>query len=98
MFKKFIPVACLTAVLGFSAPSMAQLGDFAKEAGKATVETTKKAGTAVKEGTERATSGTKKVVTGAPHGATGKCKDGTYTRSTTKSAACAKHGGVSVWY
>jgi hypothetical protein len=98
MFKKLIPVACLTAMLGFSAPSMAQLGDFAKEAGKATVDTTKKAGSAVKEGTEKATSGTKKALTGAPHGATGKCKDGTYTTSKTKSGACSKHGGLDMWY
>ena len=98
MFNKFIPVACLTAMLGFSAPSMAQLGDFAKEAGKATVDTTKKAGSAVKEGTQKAAAGTHKAVTGAPQSATGKCKDGTYTMSKTKSGACAKHGGVSTWY
>ena len=98
MLKKLIPVACLTAMLGFSAPSMGQLGDFAKEAGKATVDTTKKAGSAVKEGTAKATSGTKKAVTGAPHGATGKCKDGTYTMSKTKSGACSKHGGLDMWY
>jgi len=98
MFKKLIPMACLTAVLGFSAPSTAQFGDLAKQAGKATVDTTKKAGTAVKEGTEKATSGTKKVVTGAPQGATGKCKDGTYTMSKAKSSACAKHGGLDTWY
>jgi uncharacterized protein DUF3761 len=98
MFKKLIPVACLTAMLGFSAPSMAQFGDAVKQAGKATVDTTKKAGSAVKEGTEKATSGTKKAVTGAPRGATGKCKDGTYTMSKTKSGACSKHGGLDMWY
>ena len=98
MFKKLISVACLTAVLGFSTPSMAQFGDAVKQAGKATVDTTKKAGSAVKEGTEKATSGTKKVVTGAPQGATGKCKDGTYTMSKTKSGACSKHGGLYTWY
>jgi len=98
MLKKLIPVVCLTAMLGFSAPSTAQFGDAVKQAGKATVDTTKKAGSAVKEGTEKATTGTKKAVTGAPHGATGKCKDGTYTMSTTKSGACSKHGGLSMWY
>ena len=98
MLKKFIPVACLTAMLGFSAPSMAQLGDLAKQAGKTTVDTTKKVGSGVKEGTEKATAGTKKAITGAPQGATGKCKDGTYTMSKTKSGACSKHRGLDTWY
>jgi uncharacterized protein DUF3761 len=98
MLNKFIPVVCLTAMLGFSAPSMAQFGDAVKQAGKATVDTTKKAGSAVKEGAEKATSGTKKVITGAPKGATGRCKDGTYTMSKTKSGACSKHGGLDMWY
>jgi hypothetical protein len=33
----------------------------------------------------------------APTGATGKCKDGTYTTATSKSSACSSHGGVAVW-
>ena len=78
--KQLVPMACLTAVLGFSAPSAAQVTDALKHAGQATVDTTKK------------------VVTGAPKGATGKCKDGTYTKSATKSGACSKHGGVAKWY
>ncbi|HET9831039.1 MAG TPA: DUF3761 domain-containing protein [Vicinamibacterales bacterium] len=98
MLNKFIPVVCLTAMLGFGAPSMAQFGDAVKQAGKATVDTTKKAGSAVKEGTEKATTGTKKAVTGAPHGATGKCKDGTFTMSKTRNGACSKHGGLDMWY
>jgi hypothetical protein len=109
MLKKFIPVACLTALLGFSVPSMAQLGDLAKQAGKATVDTTKdaakataegaqKVGSDVKQGTTKATSGTKEAITGVPKGATGRCKDGTYTMSKTRSGACSKHGGVVKWY
>jgi len=33
----------------------------------------------------------------APAGATGKCKDGTYTMSKTHSGACSHHGGVANW-
>ncbi|HEV8196433.1 MAG TPA: DUF3761 domain-containing protein [Gemmatimonadales bacterium] len=32
-----------------------------------------------------------------PKGATGKCKDGTYTMAATRKAACSKHGGVDAW-
>jgi len=33
----------------------------------------------------------------APAGATGKCKDGTFTMSKTHSGACSHHGGVASW-
>src|SRR5579862_2243158 len=33
----------------------------------------------------------------APAGATGQCKDGTYTMSKTHSGACSHHGGVAKW-
>jgi len=33
----------------------------------------------------------------APVGATGKCKDGTFTMSKTHSGACSHHGGVASW-
>ncbi|HEX4157847.1 MAG TPA: DUF3761 domain-containing protein [Rhizomicrobium sp.] len=32
-----------------------------------------------------------------PAGATGKCKDGTYTKQATHSGACSGHGGVASW-
>jgi hypothetical protein len=33
-----------------------------------------------------------------PGGATAKCKDGTYSKTKTRSGACAGHKGVAQWY
>jgi hypothetical protein len=96
--KHLIPVACLTAVLGFGLPSTAQVTDVMKHAGQATVDTGKKAVTATEKAGKKVGTETKKVVTGAPKGATGQCKDGTYTKATTHTGACSKHGGVEKWY
>ena len=44
-------------------------------------------------------STTKSTTTGNtdPTGATAKCKDGTYSKSTHHSGTCSKHGGVDQW-
>jgi hypothetical protein len=34
----------------------------------------------------------------APSGASGTCKDGSYTTATSKRGACSGHGGVNAWY
>lgn len=34
----------------------------------------------------------------SPSGATGKCRDGTYTTSPQRSGACSAHKGVQTWY
>jgi hypothetical protein len=96
--KKLIPVACLTAVLGFGVPSSAQVTDAMKHAGQATVDAGKKVGTATEQAGKKVVTETKKVVTGVPKGATGLCRDGTYTRATTRTGACSNHAGVQKWF
>jgi hypothetical protein len=105
MIRRTISAACLTAVLGFGAPSFAQLGDLGKatvktteKAGKATADAGKKVGSGVKEGTTTVATETKNAVTSVPKDATGKCHDGTYTTAKTRSGACSKHGGVDKWF
>jgi len=105
MMKTLMPMACLTAILAFGMPSMAQVTDMAKHAGKATKgavetvgETGKKIGTSGVEGAKKVGTATERAVTGAPQGSTGRCTDGTYTTSKTRSGACLKHGGVEKWF
>jgi Protein of unknown function (DUF3761) len=33
----------------------------------------------------------------APAGATGQCKDGSYTMAKNHQGACSRHGGVAKW-
>jgi hypothetical protein len=99
MLKKFIPLVCLTAMLGFSLPAAAgQVTDALKKTGQAVGDAGKKAAQTTVDVSKKVGSETKHAVTGAPKGVTGKCRDGTYTRATFKSGACGKHGGVRQWY
>lgn len=38
-----------------------------------------------------------KSITASPAGATGQCRDGTFTHATHHSGACSSHGGVAKW-
>jgi Protein of unknown function (DUF3761) len=38
------------------------------------------------------------AVSSHPAGVTAKCRDGTYSYSTSRSGTCSHHGGVAVWY
>jgi len=98
MLKRMIPVACLTALLGFTAPSVAQFGDAAKAAGKATGDTVKKGAKKTEEGVKTAGSETKNTVNGRPIGTTGMCRDGTYTKAAKNTATCQGHAGILKWF
>jgi hypothetical protein len=72
--------------------------DGATAAGKATANGAEKAVAATKDGTKAAANALKPKPSDAPQDATGKCKDGTYTKATQHAGACSGHGGVADWY
>src|SRR5262245_54129307 len=105
MLKKMLSAVCLTAFVGFCTPSVAQVTDIAKGAGKATKGAVDTVGDAGKTVGTRATKGAKKVgnetekaVPPVPSGATARCRDGTYSTSKIRSGACSNNGGVAKWY
>lgn len=73
--------------------------DVAKATVKGTKKVAKKAGAVTEEAAEKTVRGTKNVgkrVEGAvtPDLKSASCRDGTVQTGKTKSAACARHGGV----
>jgi len=75
------------------APAAAPAAKAATPAPAATKPATTKAATtkAAPAATTTATAA------GAPAGSTAKCKDGTYSKSKTRSGTCSRHGGVDTW-
>ena len=53
--------------------------------------------TAAKTATATKSAPTTAVSNTDPTGATAKCKDGTYSKSTHRSGTCSSHGGVAEW-
>jgi hypothetical protein len=57
-------------------------------------------GTAPKSSAAKSAPGNSapKTTAAKPADASGKCKDGSYTKAATKQGACSSHGGVAEWY
>ncbi len=53
--------------------------------------------TAAKSATATKSAPTASASNTDPTGATAKCKDGTYSKSTHHSGTCSSHGGVAEW-
>jgi uncharacterized protein DUF3761 len=68
--------------------------DAAKSASKGASSTAPKADAAKKAPGNPAP----KTAAAKPADASGKCKDGTYSKAATKQGACSGHGGVAEWY
>jgi hypothetical protein len=80
-----------TTCLKSAAPAAPMAAPTAKLAPAAMAAPAAKAAKAVPAGMAMPAS------TSAPAGATGMCKDGTYTMSKTHSGACSHHKGVAKW-
>jgi hypothetical protein len=75
-----------------------EVGTAGKEVGKAAGEGAKAAAKKTAEETKEGAQATQRALDGAPKGATAKCKDGTYSTVTVRSAACTGQGGIATWY
>lgn len=84
-----------------TAPSSASATDTAPSATTTTTTTTSPTTTATSGSGNTYTNVDGETIEGPsanPDGATGKCKDGTYTHATNHRGACSGHGGVSYWF
>jgi uncharacterized protein DUF3761 len=75
-----------------------EVGTAGKEVGKAAGQGAKAAAKKTAEETKEGAQATQRALDKAPKGATAKCKDGTFSTATARSAACAGHGGIETWY
>ncbi len=85
------PAPAAPAAAPKAAPATAAAPAAAPAAAAAPSTTAAKTATATKSAPTAAASNTD------PTGATAKCKDGTYSKSTHHSGTCSSHGGVAEW-
>jgi len=110
--KRLLAAVAIAGVFGLGVPAYAQTdevkkdgkkaGEAAKEAGKDAGDAGKAVGEAGKDVGKTVAKASKKTAKSVKHTVTGKtvkaaCKDGTTYSGTSRSKACADHGGVAHW-
>jgi hypothetical protein len=110
--KRLLAAVAIAGMFGLGVPAYAQTdevkqdskkaGEAAKDAGKDVGDAGKAVGEAGKDVGKTVAKDSKKTAKSVKHAVTGKtykatCKDGTDYSGTSRSKACADHGGVSHW-